>query len=73
MTISTPDVKDHNQKMNINLLYVDEEPAVLEIGRLYLERDPEIIITTDDSADEALQMIRPNTFEIFSHEVQDGG
>ena len=41
----------------INLLYVDDEPDLLDLGKLFLERDGEFSVSTAASADLALSML----------------
>ncbi|MDD5419751.1 MAG: PAS domain S-box protein [Methanomicrobiaceae archaeon] len=47
----------------ICLLYVDDDPTLLETGKLFLERSSEITVTTAGSAPEALRLLCTKTFD----------
>ncbi|MBN1165851.1 MAG: PAS domain S-box protein, partial [Methanospirillaceae archaeon] len=47
----------------IRVLYVDDEPSLLELGKLFLERDRELRVTTCESAPEAIQLLSTDTFD----------
>ncbi len=47
----------------ISLLYVDDEPALLDIGKLFLERSGGVAVTTAESALEALHMLGRKRFD----------
>ena len=49
----------------IAVLFVDDEPALLEIGRLFLERSGEITVTTARSVSEALKLFINNKFDVI--------
>ncbi len=51
--------------MEISVLYVDDEPALLRLGRLYLERiDPELRVSGVGSADEALTALGTGHYDV---------
>ena len=47
----------------IRILYVDDEPALLEIGKLFLERSGDFIVTIIDSASAALNLLKTEQFD----------
>lgn len=47
----------------ISVLFVDDEPPILEISRIFLERSGEMTITTARSASEALNLLTGSTFD----------
>jgi PAS domain S-box-containing protein len=58
------------QKQPVNVLLVDDEPALLEIGKLYIERHFRMNVTTAVSAADALQKIREMTFDAVVSDYQ---
>ncbi|PKL59919.1 MAG: hypothetical protein CVV33_05370, partial [Methanomicrobiales archaeon HGW-Methanomicrobiales-4] len=48
----------------IHILYVDDEPAILEIGKLLLEEDPEFQVDTTISACEALSLLSTRSYDV---------
>lgn len=49
----------------ISVLCVDDEPAILEISRLFLERSGDIKVQTARSAPEALNLVKNNKFDVI--------
>lgn len=49
----------------LRVLYVDDEPALLEIGRLFLERTHEITALTAVSAKDALLLMKENPVDVI--------
>jgi len=47
----------------IRLLYVDEEPTLLEIGKIFLERDGAFLVDTTSSASAALAQMESTTYD----------
>ncbi|HSQ92937.1 MAG TPA: PAS domain S-box protein [Methanoregula sp.] len=47
----------------IRVLYVDDEPGLLEIGRLFLEQDGNFTVDTIESAPAALALLRSTPFD----------
>jgi PAS domain S-box-containing protein len=41
----------------LHILYLDDDPIILDIGKSYLEKDGEFIVDTTSSADEALSLL----------------
>ncbi len=54
----------------ISVLYVDDEPDLLEIGRLFLERTGLFSVDTVDSAPEALRVILEKRFDAIISDYQ---
>ncbi|TAJ45491.1 PAS domain S-box protein [Methanofollis fontis] len=50
-------------KPQISVLYVDDEPSLLEIGKLFLERKGNIAVTPAPSAEDALSILDTGTFD----------
>jgi len=57
----------------ISLLYVDDEPALLEIARLFLERTGDYSVSTCDNAHEALRIIPQESFDAIISDYQMPG
>ena len=57
----------------ISLLLVDDESALLEIGRIFIERTPGITVTTADSAASALRVLDGTTFDAIVSDYQMPG
>ncbi|MGD9490142.1 MAG: tetratricopeptide repeat protein [Methanoregulaceae archaeon] len=49
----------------ISVLFVDDEPALLEITRLFLERSGEMKVDTCRSALEAMERLKSNTYDVI--------
>ncbi len=54
----------------ISVLYVDDEPALLEIGKLFLERSGQFCVDTVTSAQEALQKIKSLSYDAIVSDYQ---
>ena len=67
-----PDVPDL-KPMTISLLFVDDEPSLLEIGQIFLERTPGITVTTADSADSAIRELERTPFDAIVSDYQMPG
>jgi len=59
--------------VSISILLVDDEPALLDIGTLYLERVGGISVTTAGSAAEALDLLQRTTFDSIVSDYQMPG
>jgi PAS domain S-box-containing protein len=57
----------------MRVLYVDDEAALLEVGKLFLERDGEFSVDTVLSASAALEMLKNNTFNAIVSDYQMPG
>jgi len=54
----------------ISVLYVDDEPALLEIGKLYLERTKEFAVTIAPSASVALDLLKSGGIQAIVSDYQ---
>ncbi|MDO9325872.1 MAG: PAS domain S-box protein, partial [Methanoregula sp.] len=54
----------------IRVLYVDDEHALLDLGKLFLERTGEFSVTTIDSASAALTLLRTEQFDVIISDYQ---
>lgn len=54
----------------ISLLYVDDEPELLTLGKLFLEREGEFSVTTTISSPEALNLLSTSTFDAIISDYQ---
>ncbi len=66
-------VPDGARSAVISLLYVDDEPALLDIGKLFLERSGEITVTTTTRAESALRMLEEDGFDAVVSDYQMPG
>jgi PAS domain S-box-containing protein len=57
----------------ITLLYVDDEPALLEVCRLFLEREGEFAVATAASASEGLDILSRQPFDVIISDYQMPG
>jgi PAS domain S-box-containing protein len=54
----------------ISTLYVDDEAALLDLTRIYLEKDGECSVTTALSGDDALRLLKDHAFEVVVSDYQ---
>jgi len=54
----------------IRILYVDDEPPLLEIGKLYMERSGDFDVTTCESAPEAIQLLSHDSYDAIISDYQ---
>ena len=54
----------------ISALYIDDEPALLDLGKIFLERAGDIQIDTALSAPEALVKIRSTQYDVIISDYQ---
>ena len=54
----------------IQILYVDDDPNLLEIGKLYLERTGDYLVTTLESAVSALEVLEIKSFDAIISDYQ---
>lgn len=59
--------------ITISLLLVDDEPALLEIGQLYLERIPGMTVTVADSGESAIHKLERTQFDAVVSDYQMPG
>jgi len=57
----------------ISLLYVDDEPALLEIGKVYLERADGISVTTVENPIDAIRLLADGGFDAIVSDYQMPG
>ncbi|WAI02445.1 hybrid sensor histidine kinase/response regulator [Methanogenium organophilum] len=57
----------------ILVLYVDDEPALLEIGKIYLERADGIHVTTVDNPEDAIRLLVRDKFDAIVSDYQMPG
>ncbi|UUX93248.1 PAS domain S-box protein [Methanoplanus endosymbiosus] len=57
----------------ISVLYTDDEPALLELGKIFLERTGDFTVTTATGADEALHMLEKEKFDVIVSDYQMPG
>jgi PAS domain S-box-containing protein len=56
-----------------SVLYVDDEPSLLEIGKLFLERGGQFSVETTDSATAALTLLAAKTYDAIVSDYQMPG
>ncbi|HEX3001577.1 MAG TPA: PAS domain S-box protein [Methanoregula sp.] len=54
----------------IALLYVDDEPELLNLGKLFLEREGEFSVTTTTSSMDVLRLLEERTFDAIISDYQ---
>ncbi|MDO9325735.1 MAG: PAS domain S-box protein, partial [Methanoregula sp.] len=57
----------------IRVLYVDDEPSLLDIGKLFLERSGDFTVTTAPGAPEAIKLIEQEKFDVIISDYQMPG
>ena len=57
----------------IRVLYVDDEPGLLDLGKLYLEQSGDFTVTTSLSASEAIRLLEQEKFDIIISDYQMPG
>ena len=55
---------------NISLLYVDDEPLLLELGKLFLEKSGQFRVDTVTSAPEALEILKSTSYDAIVSDYQ---
>ena len=70
---STPQNSGEKRIPMISALYVDDDPALLELGKIFLERAGDIRVDTVVSAPEALIKIRSVPYDIVISDYQMPG
>jgi PAS domain S-box-containing protein len=56
--------------MEISVLFVDDEPALLDIGKIYLEREAGVTVTIALSAAEGLKHLEKSSFDAIVSDYQ---
>lgn len=62
-----------SEVQRLSVLYVDDEPALLDIGQLFLERTGDIAVTTTGGAEEGLRLIADHRFDAIVSDYQMPG
>jgi PAS domain S-box-containing protein len=57
----------------LSVLYVDDEPALLNVGKLYLERRSDISVSISRSVDDALKLLDTTPFDVIISDYQMPG
>ncbi|MDN7025956.1 PAS domain S-box protein [Methanoculleus sp. FWC-SCC1] len=57
----------------ISLLYVDDEPALLDVGKIFLERAGDVVVTPAPGAASALRMLEEGEFDAVVSDYQMPG
>ena len=57
----------------ISILYVDDEPLLLELGRQFLEQKGEIVVSTAESVAGAMDMLANKPFDVIISDYQMPG
>jgi|GEM_PF-3435629 len=57
----------------ISVLYVDDEPALLEIGKIFLEREDGISVTTVNNPESAIRLLAADGFDAIVSDYQMPG
>jgi PAS domain S-box-containing protein len=60
-------------RITYSVLYVDDEPGLLEIGKLFLEQDGQFSVDTIISAPDALTLLNTKTFDAIISDYQMPG
>jgi PAS domain S-box-containing protein len=60
----------HDSKLPIQVLYIDDEPDLLEIGKLFLERTGTFAVTVLSSAEEGLSTLTGQSFDAIISDYQ---
>ena len=54
----------------IRVLFVDDEPGMLDIGKLFLERSGDFAVTTATSAPDAIRLLEQERFDVIVSDYQ---
>ena len=57
----------------LSVLYVDDEPILLNVCKLYLERRPDIFVSVASSVENALELIETLSFDVIISDYQMPG
>ncbi len=68
-----PAVTAGSQEPPITLLLVDDEPTLLDVGKLWLERSTEITVVTSGSAEQSLNLMKTVAFDAIVSDYQMPG
>jgi CheY-like chemotaxis protein len=59
-----------DQPFMITVLYVDDEPGLLELGKIFLEQNGSFSVTTTESGSSALRILKGMTFDAIVSDFQ---
>ncbi|UUX92506.1 hybrid sensor histidine kinase/response regulator [Methanoplanus endosymbiosus] len=59
-----------SSKQTLSILYVDDEPVLLEAGKLYLEHIGDFNVTTCESASDALELLSASRYDTIISDYQ---
>ncbi|UUX92507.1 PAS domain S-box protein [Methanoplanus endosymbiosus] len=59
-----------SSKQTLSILYVDDEPVLLEAGKLYLEHIGDFNVTTCESASDALELLSASRYDAIISDYQ---
>jgi len=62
-----------NRPPVLSVLYVDDEPFLLNAGKSYLERRPDISVSVASSVENALKLMETSTFDVIVSDYQMPG
>jgi PAS domain S-box-containing protein len=65
-----PSKQSPNHGNSISILYVDDDPTLLNIGKIYLERCSGISVTTASCVESALSMLKIFSFDVILSDYQ---
>jgi len=57
----------------LSVLYVDDEPFLLNAGKIYLDRRPDISVSVASSVENALKLIESSSFDVIISDYQMPG
>jgi DNA-binding NarL/FixJ family response regulator len=57
----------------LSVLYVDDEPVLLNVCKLYLERSPDISVSVASSVEGALSLLSTSSFDVIISDYQMPG
>jgi DNA-binding NtrC family response regulator len=57
----------------LSVLYVDDEPFLLNVGKLFLERCPDISVSIASSVENAMKLIETLSFDVIISDYQMPG
>jgi len=57
----------------LSVLYVDDEPILLDVFKLFLEQRPDISVSTASSADQAMTLLASLKFDVIVSDYQMPG
>jgi len=62
-----------NRPPVLSVLYVDDEPVLLNVCKIYLERRPDISVSVASSVENALKLIETSSFDVIVSDYQMPG